>query len=203
MTPRERLDLTRLYPQPVPLSGVPQVLDILDEVAAHLRAKGVTGQWPASFTNPLPTDVERNRPAELEQYAKLGQLWTFTNGYRGPVVSTMVVTHLPDMDFAHWWPCGHSGLFDARYVCRMAVRPMYSGNQVGAAMMDYAGWLARLAGVRFLRLDCSKTNTALHAHYESLGFTRVGTAECDWRLSGALFEKLASEPALGFDVVRW
>lgn len=189
MTDRERLDLSRLYPQAVQPTRVPQVLAMLDETAAYLRARGITGQWPASFTDPLPTDVEKDRPGELRKYAEASQLWMFHNGPGGDPVSTVVCTHWPDLDFAHYWPCGHSGLFNARYICRMAVRPVYRGNGVGAAMMDFAGWLARLAGVEYLRLDCSKTNTRLHEHYRSLGFEHVATADCDWRLSGALFEK--------------
>ena len=201
MTNRSRLDLTRLCPKVVQPSGVPTVLTMLDDSAAWLREQGVTGQWPASFTNPLPTDVERDRPGELRKYAEAGQLWMFTNGPDGDPVSCLVCTHWPDLDFAHYWPCGHPGLFNARYLCRMTVLRQYRGNGVGAAMVDFAGWLGRLAGVEFLRLDCSKTNARLQDHYRSLGFEHVATADCDWRLSGALFEKRIRTDALAS--VNW
>jgi len=205
MTDRVRIDRARLCPEVVTPSQVSRVLEMLDETAAWLREKGITGQWPASFTNPLPTDVEKNRPEELRRYAEIGQLWIFTDGYRGTPVACMGCTHWPDLDFAHFWPRGHGELFNARYLVRMAVRPVFRGNGIGAAMVDYGAWLARLAGVRYLRLDCSKTNTRLHEHYRSLGFEHVATADCDWRLSGALFEKdiTADSAMLVPEGVRW
>jgi GNAT superfamily N-acetyltransferase len=190
---RRRINLSRLYPQRLRPDDMSEALTLLDASAAWLRNQGVQGQWPTSFTDPSPDDVPRDRPEELRRYAAAGQLWVFRDAeYDDAVVATVVVTHWPDLDFAHYWPCGHSGLFDARYLCRMTVAREVRGNGVGAAVVGFAEWLATCAGVSFLRLDCSKTNTRLHEHYQSLGFERVGTADLPHRLSGALFERPVS-----------
>lgn len=187
---RRPINLARLYPQQLYPGSMREALDLLDRSAAWLRERGIEGQWPSSFTDPSPTDVPRDRPEELRRYSAAGQLWVFRDAGCGDVaVATVVVTHWPDMDFAHYWPCGHSGLFDARYLCRMTVAREVRGQGVGAAVVGFAEWLAACAGVGFLRLDCSKTNERLHAHYRRLGFEHVGTADLPHRLSGALFEK--------------
>ena len=192
-----RIDRSRLTPHLLPAGQIDEALDLLDEAAAWLRARGVGSQWPTSFRDPSASDVNRDRLGELRKYADLGQLWVLRDsGHGGQAVATATVTHLPDMDFASQWPDGTSGhhfatsLWDARYLCRMAVSRSVSGQGVGAVMVDFAGWLARNAGVSTLRLDCSKTNTKLHTYYEGIGFKRVGTAEVPGRLSGALFQKL-------------
>lgn len=162
-------------------------LEILDEVAKWLRSRNVQGQWPSSFTAPSPGDVPRDRVTEIKRYAYDGQLWVLRDGRLGDTaVATFAVSERPDPDFAASWPGGPG---DARYMYRMAVRRIACGQGVGGLCVDLALWLARAAGVSWLRLDCSKSNTALHAYYERLGFTRVGTAEVPGRLSGALFER--------------
>lgn len=191
-----RIDHARLYPQRLTTDHLDEALDLLDETSAWLRSKGIGDQWPSSFRQPSATDVNRDRLGELHKYAQLGQLWVLRDGgYGGQAVATAAVTHLPDMDFAACWPGapeGHhfsAGLWDARYLCRMAASRSVRGQGVGAVMIDFAVWLARTAGVTYLRLDCSKTNTKLHAYYEGAGFDRVGTADVAGRLSGALFQK--------------
>lgn len=192
-----RIDRSRLTPHLLAADQLDEALDLLDDASAWLRSKGIAGQWPTSFRDPSASDVNRDRIGELRKYADLGQLWVLRDsGHGGQAVATATVTHLPDMDFASQWPDGTSGhhfsasLWDARYLCRMAAARSVSGHGVGAAMVDFAGWLARNAGVSVLRLDCSKTNAKLHAYYEGIGFKRVGTAEVPGRLSGALFQKL-------------
>jgi GNAT superfamily N-acetyltransferase len=185
---RRRIDLTCLVPARLTPEQIGESLALLDESAAWLRARGIQGQWPQSFTSPATTDVKRDRPAELRRYAEAGQLWVLRDdGYRA--VATAAVTHWADQDFAHHWPGGHADLFDARYLCRMASARDVAGQGVGAAMIDFAEWLARCAGVSKLRLDCSKTNTALHDYYRRQGFEQVGLVDLEWRLSGALFER--------------
>lgn len=187
---RRLIDLSNLYPQQLYPSAMSEALDLLDRSAAWLRERGIEGQWPSSFTDPSPNDVPRDRLGELRRYSAAGQLWVFRDTGCGDVaVATVVVTPWPDMDFSHYWPCGHSGLFNARYLCRMTVAREVRGRGVGAAVVGFAEWLATCAGVSFLRLDCSKTNRRLHEHYQRLGFERVGTADLPHRLSGALFEK--------------
>lgn len=185
-----RIDPERLVPCQLGADQTDEALNILDEAAAWLRDRGVDSQWPTSFREPSPEDIPRDRVEELRQYALLGQLWVLRDrAYDNQAVGTIVITHWPDLEFAHHWPGGHHNLFDARYLARMAVRRSVAGQGVGSMMVEFAAWVARSIGVSNLRLDCAKTNTALHQYYERLGFRRVGTVELPWRKSGALFER--------------
>jgi predicted GNAT superfamily acetyltransferase len=79
------------------------------------------------------------------------------------------------------------------YIYRMATVGRARGNDNGARLVTWAGDRAAQAGYRWLRLDCFRTNTELHAYYERLGFQRVGTVEDATRGSGALFQRPATE----------
>ncbi len=184
-----RIDPERLIPAQLGPDQIDEALDVLDDVSGWLHERGID-QWPASFRDPLPTDIPRDRVEELRRYAEYGQLWVLRDQtLYDQVVGTLVITHWPDLDFAHHWPGGHSDLFDARYLARMAVRRDVAGQGVGAQLVDFAAWVARSVCVSKLRLDCSQTNTALHRYYESLGFTHLTTVSQPGRKTGALFER--------------
>lgn len=165
-------------------TDVQESLTILDEVAAWLREQGVRGQWPTSFSAPAPGDVQKNRVGELENYVRRGQLWLLRDAATDDAVATFAVTDVPDPDFAALWPKG-----DAYYLHRMAVRRHMRGRRLGERCVDFAAGLAYVAGVRWLRLDCSRSNVALHAYYERTGFSWVGSIAVPGRLSGALFQR--------------
>lgn len=179
----------RLIPVQLPPDQLDEALDILDEACTWLAARGAN-QWPASFRNPLPTDTSRDRITELQRYASHGQLWVLRDlDFDRQAVATLVVTHWPDLDFAHHWPGGHSELFNARYLRRGAVRRAVAGQHVGGMLLGFAAWIATNVGVAKLRMECSKHNTKLHDLVRTAGFTHVGTVDLEWRKTGALFER--------------
>ena len=63
------------------------------------------------------------------------------------------------------------------------------GRNIGARLVAWANDRASQRGHEWLRLDCFRTNTKLHAYYEGLGFQRVATVEHPSRGSGALFQR--------------
>ncbi|MGH3987114.1 MAG: GNAT family N-acetyltransferase [Pseudonocardiaceae bacterium] len=191
-------DRSRITPVRVSPHTLDEPIALLDECATWLRGRGIDEQWPISFSNPDPDDP-RDRIEELWRYAALGHLWVMRDhNERGGVLGMMVVSHLPDFDFAPFWPGAVQGhhygeeLWNAHYLYRMAVRRDVIGQGLGAMMVDFALWLSRNTGMKYLRLDCSKTNIALHAHYKRLGFEHITTAEVPGRKSGALFQREVS-----------
>lgn len=191
-----RIDPSRLTPCRLNPEQIDEALDLLDESAAWLSSRGIEG-WPASFRDPAPTDVPKDRVEALRRYAEIGELWVLRDeAAQRQAIATAVISHWPDLDFAHGWyrdedPIDphYRHLFDARYCYRLAVARTVAGQNVGRMMIDFAHWLARCAGVHWLRLDCSKNNDKLHAYYQSLGFEYVSTVDRPWRKSGALFQR--------------
>jgi hypothetical protein len=89
----------------------------------------------------------------------------------------------PDPDF---WNEGDN-LSDAWYVARLMTDE--HGRDYGAHLIDLIAQAAALAGRKYLRLDCWRTNTKLHEYYTHRGFSHVRTVQQPHRLSGALFQR--------------
>lgn len=190
MSSWRRINPERLTPHQLAPHEIDVALDLLDDSARWLREQGIANQWPSSFRDPAPGDVIKDRPEALRRHAQIGQVWVLRDGgFHDQPVGTITVTHWPELDFAHYWPGGHDDLFDARYLCRMAVSRSVAGQGVGAMLVSYAQWLARNVGVSWLRLDCAKRNEKLHAYYKRLGFEHVTTVELHDRQTGALFQR--------------
>ncbi|MGH3794664.1 MAG: GNAT family N-acetyltransferase [Pseudonocardiaceae bacterium] len=184
-----RIDRSLLTPHQLDPDSLDEAVDLLEEAASWLKSKGIE-QWPSSFRAPGKDDILKDRVEGLRRHADAGQLWVLRDGGNNDqAVATAVVTHWPELDFAHGWPGGHSDLFDARYLCRMAVARAVSQQGLGRVMIGYAEWLARAAGITYLRLDCSKSNEKLHAYYRRAGFDQVGLVDLNDRKTGALFQK--------------
>ena len=62
-----------------------------------------------------------------------------------------------------------------------------------SALLDFAGEQAEAQGKPWVRLDCWRTNTALHAYYLARHFQHLRTVEVPGRGSGALFQRPAAE----------
>jgi GNAT superfamily N-acetyltransferase len=135
----------------------PEVLGVLDEAAAWLRARGVR-QWPARFEMTWILDAIAR-----------GETWLAMVGDRISGTITLDWSDPMWSDFA-----GTAG-----YVHRMAVCRRAAG--LGAAMLDWAAESARQRGCTALRLDCVASNHRLRAYYESAGFVHCG----DRRVGGA------------------
>ncbi|MEV8480374.1 GNAT family N-acetyltransferase, partial [Streptomyces sp. NPDC051173] len=89
----------------------------------------------------------------------------------------------------------------ALYLYKFVIRSERRGSGLGDLLLDWACERAEAAGAKFLRLDCWKTNTALHRYYEKRGFVHYATRTAEGRKSGALFERptslrLVNEPAV-------
>jgi GNAT superfamily N-acetyltransferase len=164
------------------MDDLPTVFAVLNDAAAWLREKGID-QWPAHF------DRRGWRGERIGGYVDAGWVW-LASDVRGAVA---VITLSPDADpdFAHGWPDGPG---DALYIYRMATVRRARGQDIGARLVAWANDRAAQQGQQWLRLDCFRTNTRLHAYYERLGFQRVGTVEHATRRSGALFQRPVTRP---------
>jgi GNAT superfamily N-acetyltransferase len=129
------------------------VLRVLDEAAAWLRARGIE-QWPARF------EFSWVRGSLMR-----GETWLVE--VDGLVSATVTL----DWSDAVW--AGIPG--DAAYLHRMAVRRRSSG--LGRVILAWAAGVAREHGRQALRLDCVASNERLRAYYEAAGFVFRGDAE--------------------------
>ncbi|NLT57156.1 MAG: GNAT family N-acetyltransferase [Actinomycetales bacterium] len=89
----------------------------------------------------------------------------------------------PDMDF--WTE--DDDLHTAWYIARLMVNT--HGTGAGATLLDGVALAAAMDGRKYLRLDCWRTNIALHGYYETKGFYKVRLVEVSHRKSGALFQR--------------
>lgn len=176
MTDRQRPLLRQATTQ-----DLPTVFGVLNDAALWLDERGIR-QWPTYF------DRRGWRGERIGGYVDAGWVWIASDP-RGAIA---VITLSPeaDPDFAHGWPDGPD---DALYIYRMATVRRARGNDIGARLVTWASDRAAHDGHRWLRLDCFRTNTQLHAYYERLGFRRVGTVEHATRGSGALFQRRATQ----------
>lgn len=93
----------------------------------------------------------------------------------------------PDQDF--WRP--EEAVQPALYLYKMIIRPDRRGSGLGDLLLDWASSRAEAAGARWLRLDCWRTNTALHQLWQSRGFELLDIRDHPIRKSGALFQRKA------------
>jgi GNAT superfamily N-acetyltransferase len=77
---------------------------------------------------------------------------------------------------------------DAGYVHKLAVRPTYAGQEIGAEMLKWAESAARKAGKKFLRLNCLAEDRKIRDYYERAGFLYKGDVEGP-RARASLYEK--------------
>jgi hypothetical protein len=151
---------------PATTASIPEVLAVLDEVAAWLREIGIR-QWPARFRAELVEPAIRN-----------GETWLVTVDGRTAATVTL------DWSDPVW--DGFGGR--AGYLHRMAVRRWAAG--LGAVILDWAADSTRARGGVALRLDCVAANPRLRAYYEAAGFGYRGDAE----VGGAPGQRLRGGP---------
>lgn len=172
------LEMTR-----VTMPQLPEVLAVLNEAAARLHARGIE-QWPQTFEQDGGKRVDA-----LRRRIQRGEVHLLRYAPSGDVLGTISMSWIADPDFAHGWPTDPR---DGLYVYRMAAADRARGLRVGVQMLALASIKALSYGRPFLRLDCSKMNTDLHAYYESCGFERVATVDAPGRKSGALFQRVVA-----------
>lgn len=96
---------------------------------------------------------------------------------------------LGDGDADFWTPAELTA--PALYLYKFIIGPADRGTGLGDVLLDWACYQAELAWATHLRLDCHRTNTALHRYYLGRGFYHLGTRSAEGRDSGALFERVA------------
>ena len=126
------------------------VLSVLDEAAAWLRARGIS-QWPARF-----------EACWIESAIRRGETWLVRINDKTAGTVTL--------DWADPLWAGLDG--QAAYVHRMAVRRWARG--LGAGILAWAAETAGQHDRHTLRLDCVASNRPLRAYYEASGFVHRG-----------------------------
>ncbi len=142
---QQRLTLESALP-----ADVGDVLAVLDEAAAWLRASGVD-QWPDHFESTW-----------VESAIERGETWLAR--LDGVVAGTITL----DWEDPLWSDLDEP----AGYVHRMAVRRSATG--LGAVLLDWAVATSQALGCDQLRLDFVSSNTRLRSYYESRGFQHQG-----------------------------
>jgi ribosomal protein S18 acetylase RimI-like enzyme len=79
----------------------------------------------------------------------------------------------------------------ALYAHKVTVDRAYSGEGLGAELLDWAGTKAADEGTDWLRVDVWTTNERLQHYYLRQGFTYVRTVVLPHNSSGALFQRPA------------
>lgn len=153
------------------------VLALIDTVAKWLRTHKGTNQWG----RPWPTEEERSKRIQVD----LGDGKTWIAWDRDRPVATITA----DPAEHNVWP--EEMLRDpALYVSRLVVDREYSGEGIGAQLIDWAGLRGkRQFGATWVRVDVWTDNFALHKYYESQGFTFCGFSAIRDYPAAALFQK--------------
>lgn len=145
---------------------VADVLDVLNEAAGWLHARGV-GQWPARF-----------EAAWVQDAISRGETWLALAG--GEIAATVTL----DWSDPIWDDIPGS----AGYLHRAAVRRQAAG--LGDVALRWAAGAAQAKDRNALRLDCVASNGRLRAYYEAAGFQHRG----DVMVGGAPGQRLDDGP---------
>ncbi|MFE6630296.1 MULTISPECIES: GNAT family N-acetyltransferase [Streptomyces] len=169
----------------------PQVADALTirpAVATDLRTVIELWEHAASWLNERGIDQWQYPPREerIKANIEAGECWIVEAD--GAPVATITVDEHADSDF--WTPSEADD--PALYVHRMVVRRDVAGQDLGSAMLDWAGREALRQGKQLLRLDAWRSNDELQRYYSDRGFVHVRTVEAADRSSGALFQRAAN-----------
>lgn len=179
--------------------GLPGDLEAVNGLVRNatdwLRTSKDSGQW----ASPWPDRI-RHRERILDDLLK-GRTWLVWDGETAAATITVDTEEPLDGNEQPVWP-EHSRHEPALYIRRVIVSHGYSGCGLGAALLDWAGDLARREyGARLIRIDLWTTNLALHAYYEGQRFTRRANRDLGPRAdypSQALFEREADQSGTGY-----
>jgi GNAT superfamily N-acetyltransferase len=160
------------------------IIGMIDEASAWLATKG-TDQW----ARPWPSKIARD-----------ARVWRGINGRstwiaedQGEPVATITYKQNGNQNL---WFAGER-CDPAVYACRLVVSRKRAGDDIGAALIDWAGYRALQAWkAQWIRIDVWTENTALHRYYEKHGFEPVRI--CEFNAPGstpsaALFQKPTAE----------
>lgn len=160
------------------------IIGMIDEASAWLATKG-TDQW----ARPWPSKIAR----DARVWRGINSRSTWIAEDQGEPVATITYKQNGNQNL---WTAGE--LRDpAVYACRLVVSRKWAGDEIGAALIDWAGYRALQAWkAQWIRIDVWTENTALHRYYEKHGFEPVRICEFDApgsTPSAALFRKPIAE----------
>jgi GNAT superfamily N-acetyltransferase len=155
-------------------ADVSRVAELWTAAARDLAARGYD-QWQYPV-----------RVASIQKAVDAGTCWVIDDK-RGLAAT---VTLDEDADPALWRPEDQPG--DALYVHRLVVRTDLRGQDLGSAILDWAGDRAADLGKGWLRLDAWTTNPDLHRYYLNQNFHHIRTVHAAGIVSGALFQREAA-----------
>lgn len=174
---RPNLDIAAAKPH-----EVERALQLVDEVARGLAARHIQ-QWDSPPPPSLHWLLAREISAGNVYFARLR---TRAQGHdRGEADAEPVGLFRFAWQRDPMWPAEPIEKH-AAYIYTLAVRPGFSGQNIGATMLDWAATYARDLGRQWLRLDCLAHNARLRTYYQDLGFTFIGLSASRHY---ALFEK--------------
>jgi hypothetical protein len=160
------------------------IIRLINQAAAWLGTKG-TDQW----ARPWPTEPARD--ARVSRGIRTGRTWMVED--HGEPVAT--VTYRQNGNQKLW--TAEEQRDPAIYVSRLIVSRGQAGNELGAALLDWAGCQGLEAwNAQWIRIDVWTTNIALHNYYKERQFRPVRVCELedpDTYPSAALFQKPTAE----------
>jgi GNAT superfamily N-acetyltransferase len=153
------------------------IVGLIEAATRWLRVTKDTDQWTQRWRS------EEDRSNRIYRDLTAGKTWLLRD--RRIAVGTLTA----DPEDNPVWPAERQ-CEPAIYVRRLVVDREYAGRRLGAALLDWVGLTARQDyGAGWIRVDLWRTNKALHAYYESQGFTLCGMSTDPGYPSGALFQK--------------
>jgi len=157
---------------PATPADVATILAFRAEAAAWLRQRGID-QW----SNPFPPDG-------ILATIQAGETWMVWDDLTPAATITIARCGEPEL----WNEVERAE--SAVYCHKLTVARAYSGQGLGAELLNWAGGVAHQEGRRWLRLDAWDTNASLHDYYRRQGFRYLRIANRP--PSGALFQRPAS-----------
>lgn len=142
--------------------GLEEAIEILEEAAAWVAARGEDSWTPGSFR-----DAEGSGRKAVRAALDAGELFLAWRG--GRAVATISLQAADPL----YWPAS-AGDGDARYVHRLAVRRDASGLGIGRFLLRWSEEQTRADGRPFVRLDCPARSPFLRGYYRDAGYAYRG-----------------------------
>ncbi|OZM69900.1 hypothetical protein CFN78_28160 [Amycolatopsis antarctica] len=151
-------------------TDLPAVMDLLSDRTNWLRSKGFS-QWNTRDFRPI-----------MAKSIECGWTWILRND--GTSIATLTMSTMADSDFWTLEEIDHP----AFYLSKLATALDWRGKSIGRLLVEWANAYALERGVRRLRWDVWRENTALQDYYRRMGAQHLRTVDVPGRHSGALFE---------------
>lgn len=145
------------------LSFLPQVLDITQNAAVWLKARGFR-QWNSFLDDATAIKILKKRFEEGEVY--LGK-------QNGICVATITLQFNDDF----WGEWGNDP--GALYIHTMAIHRHFAGRGLGTRLLEFAAEKAVAAGRCKIRLDCVAENIRLCRYYVDAGYLNISAKHWD------------------------